>query len=100
MSLNQLKLITSNALPHEEYAPRLRNDFLAKAVADVERKIEEAFNRPCPNCGAHEYVFEPRERDDGAFVSHQFARIASCLADEKRLMGEGLVTTAGAREML
>lgn len=58
MSIAQLELITRNALPHEEYAPRLRNDFLAQAVADAKRKIEEAFNAPCPRCGAHREDFD------------------------------------------
>lgn len=98
MSIAQLELITRNALPHEEYAPRLRNDFLAQAVADAKRRIEEALHQPCPNCGSHESIFEPRDRDDGKHAPRMFARVATCLADEARLMGEGLMTTAGKAE--
>lgn len=54
--------------------------------------------KPCPDCGMHSNLFEPKDRDDSQYVSQQFGRIAACLADEARLMGEGLMTTAGKAE--
>lgn len=42
------------------------------------------------------FLFEPRDRDDGKFASHTFARIVACVADEKRLFEEtGALTAAG-----
>ena len=71
-------------------------------VADKIEELQAEVNapKPCPECGTHSNLFEPRDRDDGKYAPFMFARIASCLADEKKLMGEGLVTAAGAREMI
>lgn len=100
MSLAHLEILTANRPgPHAEQVG-VRYTTLESAVAEAKRKIEEALNRPCSNCGAHEHLFEPRERDDGKYAPRMFARVAACLADERKLMGEGLVTTAGAREMV
>lgn len=71
-------------------------------IADRMEALQAEVNapKPCAECGTHSNLFEPRDRDDGKYAPRMFARIASCLADERKLMGEGLVTAAGAREML
>jgi len=71
---------------------------IADKIEELDAEVRAP--KPCANCGTHSNLFEPRDRDDGKFSARTFARIASCLADERRLMGEGLVTTAGQRECL
>lgn len=58
MTMSQLEMISRNRPgPHHEQVG-VRYSVLDSAVADFKRKIDEALNRPCPNCGAHEHVFE------------------------------------------
>lgn len=64
----------------------------------VKLEADATAPKPCPDCGMHSNLFEPKDRDDSQYVSQQFGRIAACLADEARLMGEGLMTTAGKAE--
>lgn len=58
MSLAQLELIANNRPgPHAEQVG-VRYTTLEAAVADAKRRIEEAFNTPCPRCGAHREDFD------------------------------------------
>ena len=59
-------------------------------IREHDREVNAAAGDPA--------LFEPKDRDDSQYVSQQFGRIAACLADEARLMGEGLMTTAGKAE--
>lgn len=58
MSLAQLEMISRNRPgPHAEQVG-VRYTTLEAAVADAKRRIEEAFNAPCPRCGAHREDFD------------------------------------------
>lgn len=62
------------------------------------RQIIREHDREVNAASGDSDLFEPKDRDDSKYVSQQFGRIAACLADEAKLMGEGLETTAGKRE--
>lgn len=58
MSLAQLEMLTRNRPgPHADQVG-VRYSLLDAAVADAKRRIEEAFNAPCPRCGAHREDFD------------------------------------------
>ncbi len=64
MSLSQLEMISRNRPgPHAEQVG-VRYSVLDSAVADFKRRLDEAFNRPCPHCGEQERPFpiNPRNR--------------------------------------
>lgn len=72
-------------------------------IADRMEALQAEVNapKPCAECGTHSNLFEPRDRDDGKFAKHTFARIAACVADEKRLFEEtGALTAAGKSDGL
>lgn len=75
-----------------------------EAVRAIDARLDELEDRAahCTCEASHAaLLFELKDRpDEGRYAPKLFAEIASCLADERRLMGEGLVTTAGAREKL
>jgi hypothetical protein len=58
MTIAHLELMSRNRPgPHAEQVG-IRYSVIDAAVAEAKRKIEEALNRPCSNCGAHDYAFE------------------------------------------
>jgi hypothetical protein len=86
MTLDQLRTFASSS-DQSIIKIALTKDAARALIREHDREVNAASNDPA--------LFEPKDRDDSAFIAGQFAKIHQVQADETRLYeATGLRTTA------